>query len=344
MAHEAKPHLPGAVLILLAIIAGTKFVETKSWRWAIFCGALCGAAFGMVLSALLGFVILPLMVLLVEMKWSKRLGVLIASALIGIGVYAITNPFVVVHLFGNPQMLRSNLGNSSAMYQAPFTFGGFINAIELIAAGATPVLAIVGIVGVILIVRRRLSAAWLIGGVWLLVLVQFVLLATGKPGEYARFALLPDIALGIAAVVLIGSISERGIRYLLLAILCISTGIWGAGYVWGFLRDSIPRTTRIIVAERVAGYKNSIKTIAVDAEPAPYSFPPANLFDLKIVLTGADHQPPAGADIHLRTVDFVGAKAVDSADEYWIRPRLLPTPISWAAKPFRITFLKGVRG
>src|SRR5262249_45070848 len=46
MAHEAKPHLPAAVLILLAIIAATKFIETGSKRYWALAGALAGAAAG----------------------------------------------------------------------------------------------------------------------------------------------------------------------------------------------------------------------------------------------------------------------------------------------------------
>jgi hypothetical protein len=343
MAHEAKPHLPGAVLELLAIIAATKFVETKRWKWALLSGALCGAAFGMVLSALLGFVVLLMMVLLVEAKWSKRIGVLVASIAIGFGVYAITNPFVVKHLLTDPAMLKSNLGNSSAMYQAPFSARGFGNALNLIGDGATPVLAIVGVCGIVCLIRRGSALAWLLIAASVMVLVQFVLLATGKPGEYARFAILPDIVLAIAAVVLMGKIREVPLRVGGLLSLCLITGVWGAGYVWHFMRDSVDRSTRIIAAERLADYK-SVRTIALDSEPAPYCFPPANLFDLKIVLTPVNHQPPAGADLHITTVDTVGPKSIDSPIEYWIRPRLFSTPISWAAKPYRVTFLKGIGG
>ena len=46
-AHEAKPHLPGAVLMLLAVLSATNYVRTGRRRYWLGAGALCGAAFGM---------------------------------------------------------------------------------------------------------------------------------------------------------------------------------------------------------------------------------------------------------------------------------------------------------
>jgi hypothetical protein len=48
MAHEAKPHLPAAVLMLLAVIAATKHVDTGRIRCWLLASILCGASFGMV--------------------------------------------------------------------------------------------------------------------------------------------------------------------------------------------------------------------------------------------------------------------------------------------------------
>jgi hypothetical protein len=61
MAHEAKPHLAGLSLMLLAILAACRYVETGAAKWWAVAGALCGAAFGMVISSLIIFVILPVM-------------------------------------------------------------------------------------------------------------------------------------------------------------------------------------------------------------------------------------------------------------------------------------------
>lgn len=73
MAHEAKPHLPGAVLMLLAVMEAMRYVETPKRRWWIATGCLCGAAFGMVLAAWPIFVVLPVMTLLRRASWRERL-------------------------------------------------------------------------------------------------------------------------------------------------------------------------------------------------------------------------------------------------------------------------------
>ena len=66
MSHEAKPHLPGAVLMLAAVWQAMRYVEGGRRRdWIGLCVA-CGAAFGMVLSALPIFVLIPLA------EWMRR--------------------------------------------------------------------------------------------------------------------------------------------------------------------------------------------------------------------------------------------------------------------------------
>ena len=42
MAHEAKPHLPGAVLVLLAVLAAARFAETGSRRACLGAGPCAG--------------------------------------------------------------------------------------------------------------------------------------------------------------------------------------------------------------------------------------------------------------------------------------------------------------
>ena len=142
MAHEAKPHLPGAVLMLLAVLAASKYVQTGQRRYWVGAGALCGAAFGMVLSALPVFVILPLMTLLRRpATWRERVVVAMTAGVIGVDVYFLTNPYVLIHLIGRDPVLRSNLGNSSAMYSAGGSAGAVFNAGLLIGEGTSVLLA-----------------------------------------------------------------------------------------------------------------------------------------------------------------------------------------------------------
>ena len=119
MAHEAKPHLPAAVLILLAVIAATKFIDTGLKRYWALAGPRRAAA-GMVLTAVPAMVILPIMCWLRRETWNQRLIILLASVVIAIDVYFITNPYVLIHLLGDRTVLLSNLRNSQAMYQCPY--------------------------------------------------------------------------------------------------------------------------------------------------------------------------------------------------------------------------------
>ena len=180
MAHEAKPHLPGAVLMLLAVLAGARYVETGARRWWIIAGAACGAATGMVLSSAPIFIILPVMIVFRAMiatkltpaplaappagrvpaasprdatpaRQSTRPGLLIArlagSILIGAVVYFATNPYVAINLVFNRAVLASNLGNTGAMFTAHLSFAGALNGLRWIALGTSPVIAIAGVLG-----------------------------------------------------------------------------------------------------------------------------------------------------------------------------------------------------
>ena len=60
-AHEAKPHLAGAVLSLAAILPAGRYVSTGRRRWAVLAGVLCGAAAGVVLSGASAFVVVVAM-------------------------------------------------------------------------------------------------------------------------------------------------------------------------------------------------------------------------------------------------------------------------------------------
>ena len=112
MAHEAKPHLPGAVLVLLTIAAAAKYIELGKRRCAIIAGALAGAALGMILTGVVAFSVLAAMGVSRREKRISNLALAIVAAIV---VYAITNPFVVFNAIARPQLLRSNLGNTAEM-------------------------------------------------------------------------------------------------------------------------------------------------------------------------------------------------------------------------------------
>jgi hypothetical protein len=356
MAHEAKPHLPGAVLMLLAVLAAATYVQSGKAGWWITAGALCGAAFGMVVSSLPIFVILPLMALLRRQSWRNRIVVVVAAGVVAVDVYFVTNPYVLVHLIRRDPVLTSNLGNSAAMYRPGGSVDAVVNAAKLIAEGTSPLLAMAGVTGAIVLGYRawrmrkgsspeevaRRAAGLLLAAPAVLVLVQFVALAAGKPGEYGRFAILPDTFLAIeavvAAVTFAGSVS---VRRLTLGALFVTTAVCGAMYLRQFISDSAETTSRLRAAAELAQLPPS-EVIAVEAEPAPYSLPPVNLFTHPIVLlprgAGAAGALESRA-ILVRPVDVPVPMVHDGVRRPLPRSALMgqrafPARISWAGKTF----------
>ena len=322
MAHEAKPHLPGAVLVLLTIIAAARYLETGKRRWVLITGASAGAAFGMILTGVVAFTVLMTMVLLRREKWIANLAIAVIATAV---VYAVTNPFVVFNAIVRPQLLRSNLGNTAEMYHV--SVGGVANALSLVVEGTSPVLTAAGVAGAAFLlassVGRRGGSriGWLIAVPAAFVMIQFVLLATNKPAEYGRFALLIDVSLLIAAFAAVGRVMSDRPRTALAALLVAFTAVGGFPYLRGFVRDCRPVTSRLEAAERLKSLADEgAKTIRVAAEPAPYAVPPVDLFRYQLILPPAKaNAPTVGADVMI-TIDSAHAAA----------------PISWTDGRFAI--------
>ena len=357
MAHEAKPHLPGAVLMLLSILSATNYVRTGKQRYWVGAGALCGAAFGMVLSALPVFIILPVMALLRRQPWRSRITVALAAGVIGVDVYFLTNPYVLLHLVRGDPVLTSNLGNSAAMYKAGGSLDALVNSALLIGEGTSYVLATAGSIGAIALAVRairvrkdrsdaevtRRAAGLLLAAPALLVLAQFIALAAGKPGEYARFGILPDTFLAIEAVVAVATFIKSAMaQRLLLGVLLLSTGLFGANYQLRFLDDSIGPSTRLRGGADLAELPMGT-AIAVAADPAPYCLPPVNLFDRNIVLVPRPFTPAPRAfgepTVLVQPIDAPRRHWLDEG--WWLVPREEswfdagpPTLMSWAGKRF----------
>ncbi|HSW46996.1 MAG TPA: glycosyltransferase family 39 protein [Phycisphaerae bacterium] len=367
MAHEAKPHLPAAVLMLLAILAAMRYVDTGRARWWAVTAVICGAAFGMVLSALPIFVLLPVMLIVRRVSWEVVFTKTVFGGLIGVFIYLLTNPYIPVNLLTNREVLRSNFGNSLAMYEVSRLGEGFANAAWLVAEGTSPILAVVGAGGALwlgirsLIRRKQMDGTaggaasrplgWLLAAPVLVILLQFVALAAGKPGEYGRFAVLPDIALGIAAIVAVRSrirSAAHGVVPMLL--LIIMTGSASSEYLFGFTRDATHRNSRMQTAWQLQAYLDSgARTLGIVAEPAPYCLPPVDLFRWRILLLppDADAETIRAIDVLVRpwgTRPFGPAEAL--ASHRSDPPTLLELdtrPIGWADKRFDVQVRKRTR-
>jgi hypothetical protein len=270
----------------------------------------------MVLWGVVSFVLF--VVLAVITKKPRLVGV---ATMVALAIYGVSNPYVVYHLARDPGVLLSNLGNTSAMYHVGGGGLPVLNGIRLSAAGTGPLLFVAGVVASIRLVWRRSSAGILLGAVAMAAAIPYLILSSEKIGEYGRFALLPDMALLIAAIVGCGRWGRPGWRVGILAATCL----YGGFYLAGFVRDCGPwrQTSRGIAAlELQRQLSDQQSSLALYADPAPYCLPPVDLDQWEIWRLPAGGIPVQG--VLIRPVD-----ALDILD-----PR--QTPLSWADKRFEI--------
>ena len=442
MAHEGKPHLPGAVLMLAAVYFAMRSYRSKTgWKagptdWWLMC-ICCGAALGMVLSALPVFVLIPLVAWLdrgqkVEKskpRWNRDLrsrkveieaagnrqpparrdlrqatggadttpadpsrarkeatpdpsrareeavgsqqyrarkeadpnqyrdrqgadssaiGSFIARTLSGVAiaaaVYLITNPYIVINALTNRDILRSNFGNSLAMYEVARIGEGFTRVLELTAEGATWPIVIFGFIAAALMIKRKKWNALPLAIVALVFFLQFVLIGAGKPGEYGRFGIFTNTALAIgAAVVCIPRINsgDQPIRRIMTIILVLAVGWSGSGYLQNFVADIGEENSRMRIAEVASRWTQDVlargerPAFAVRAEPAPYCFPPIDFARADVALP----RSPEGRKqisseqkwISLGTTDKTRRSAPRSEGSSGLLPRgdLDPRKVCW---------------
>ncbi|UCF33814.1 MAG: glycosyltransferase family 39 protein [Phycisphaerales bacterium] len=395
MAHEGKPHLPGAVLMLLAVLfamrhlsrlGDSELIRQARRDWWLMC-LCCGAAFGMVLSSLPIFVLIPL---IAWIKWrgasdaassqasSRELrptfalghavletagGVIIASL-----VYLVTNPYILINVFANREVLKSNFGNSLAMYEMARMAEGFIRVVELAVEGSTLPIVALGVCAVIVGVVRRNPHMWPLVVPAAVFFLQFVAIGAGKPGEYGRFVIFFSTAFAIGTACLLIRTEARlgpALNWIVGAIVVLWVTLGAMEHLRNFALDRSPRGTRIRAAETIAKFiedaqRDGVRpAIAVAAEPGPYCCPPMDFRKVDLVLHPGIQNParqhPGGLpDLPLvRPVDLCIERsdggpaapgdpmAVKSEDSCFRRLglRLGETPISWANKPIEITGL-----
>jgi hypothetical protein len=340
-AHEAKPHLPGVVLTLLAVMSAGRYVRVGGGRPATLMGLACGAAISMVPSALPVVLVVPVAAMLRAEGWGVRVRSVAAAAAVTVGVYVLTNPYVPINAVRRPELLKSHFSNSADFYR----FGGWDalpNAATLLGAGMSPVLAVLGLAAASAVafrLRRKdgvagesRSLAILLGVPAVVGLLQFIVFAGGQPGDYGRFALLPAVALGLAAVCVAGQGARQSqLRLFLIGAILLTTLAAGAVYVAGFARDARERTTRLEVAEELEAIGGrGFAGLAAPTEPAPFSLPPVDLWKWRIEL------PPRGSPV-AAPPDGVSVRPLDVTGDTWVHQWLSPR-LSWASKSFAIDF------
>jgi hypothetical protein len=357
-AHEAKPHLAGAALVLLSVLAAVKYVESGARKWIIITGVVCGLATGMVLTSAVGLVVIPLMAVLRPEKWGTRLKIIFLAGGIAVLVYCVTNPYVPINLLRNPKVLRANLsalGQAKAIVGKSSDVGALRNARRLIADGGSVVGGVIGLTALLVLIgnrawwseRKRRNATILIGVPAALVLIQVTLLAAGKPGEFGRLFILPDVALVLAALVLVSSMGGRVWGLPLMLAMVGLVGFQGLAYWSGFVEDAhaVESSSRRVAARRLDElWGGGARTLAVRADPAPYCLPPVDVTRWKVLLLPTDWQAVNAADwpdVIVSAVDEIGVEGEVVGTPYvrlfcgggwpWLKTR-----ISWADKPFEI--------
>jgi len=347
-AHDAKPHLMGLALTLIAIDLAVAATGMNRPRGLIGVGVFCGLAVGSVLAAAPAVVLLPVATWHLQ---SRRAGALFFGVVAALGAYAVTNPYVIIHLcggLGGWALLRANLANTAAMYHPAYWAGGVAaNALWLVSEGTGRWIALIGVIAVLggfarialgrTPAHENLNIGLLIGLPAVAAFVAFVIFAGGKPPEYGRFALLIDTALVIAAVS--GLQRLRFTRGFWLVALLVAQLVAGGSYTSACVDDARGQGTRFAAARELAALQRSGQTrLVIFAEPAPYCLPPVNLFDWNIELSARDQTPESVTwGVAVMPADHAAA-----AERPALSRRLLGLfvdpdhPLTWADKPFAV--------
>jgi hypothetical protein len=324
-AHEAKPHLPGAVLALWAVLPAERYVRTG--RGLKRSGLLAGLAAGMVPTMAVAFLV-PATAWLIrtlsrsrskELQTGGYLSVktlpLIAAIGVGLLAYAMTNPYVVLNALTDPAVLMGNADNTTRHYT--LSAGGILSALRLWAEAAGWPIALLafGLPFAVVRVRRLRRPALLILPSAVVMWVFFVLTADGRPPDHARFAILPAVAATVIAVLAMKA-RQRILRLgdirrgSLLALLLLPGMIAGGGYWWKYV--SAVRGTPHMLRSATTLEQVDPGELTLWADPAPAFVPPFDLwkFEATVVETDADLTPldvgwnMSWADRRVRTPGF----------------------------------------
>jgi len=356
MSHEGKPHLPGAVLMLLAVWLAMRFIDSRRARdWWLMC-ICCGAAVGMVLSSW------PIVVLIPLIAWITRARTgngdptqnqgpsVLARSLLGlvvsIAVYFVTNPYVLINAFTNRDVLRSNFGNSLGMYEIARVGEGFIRVLQLTVEGATPPVVVIGLITTIAAMKRRNATIVPLLVTAAVFSLQFVMIGAGKPAEYGRFSILTNTALAIATACATGH--RRKNPAITWAVSTLTVGwlvISGGAYLWNFRLDEVGVGSRIQLAKAVASADRlredeNNPIVAMLSDPAPYNCPPMDFRRARVWLQSSPREIVILKDqggFLLRTLDDCPSNWLPDSPSSPVTRHGWITPISWANKPFATT-------
>ena len=279
LTHEAKPHLPAAVLTLWAVYVGIRYMQRPSGGRLVGLSLLSGLAVGMVLAALSALSVIVVASFAARPTAGRMLGRLGGGFALAALAYLACNPYVAINVFQNPELLRQNFGNTGGMYSLGSVVDGAANVGRLVMEGAGPLLALAAILPIFGLAHRRTRGRLLMLGVpALLGLAWMIAVGANQPGEFGRFAVFADVVLLLAVAVEISRIGRRSriAGGLTLLIFVCGTGFFGLRYLQQFRLDSTANGTR---REAAAWLATSLATepgatIGFAREPAPFAVPP----------------------------------------------------------------------
>lgn len=235
---------------------------------------------------------------LARKKRAPRSRVLLGAGVVGLVTFCVLNPYLLYNVLFNRESLASNLSNSTAMYRIGRVSEGAATVLDLLVEGVGWGALLLGVaVGAACAVGRwRETCVVMAPALGMVVLCA--LIGAGKPGEFARFLLLPALVLCVGAAVGVTWLAQRrswvGLVAAALVVLSMST----FRYVRAFAADargvdeSRRRAAEFLRAEMQPG-----DGIALLDEPAPYATPPVDLTRTVLMLlpreTGAGVPPSA---------------------------------------------------
>lgn len=317
---EAKPHLPAACMILWATLSALDYHARRRARDAWRLGLQAGYAAGLVLTGLAAAILWPVLALARRrLAWSE-VRVLVAAAAVGVGVCVLMNPYALHNTLTGRGALRSNLANSLAMYedQAARAGVGALRVGELLIEGAGVGVPVLGLVGLILLARRRLAASAIAAAAGVAMLALCVFLAADKPAEFARFLILPVLLLSCAAAWCLAAIGRRRAWLGGLAVVLVLLTMRTPAYLRAFITDARGVTeSRLQAGQFLAQCLGPDDVIGVLQEPAPYAVPPLDFAHRRVVLLPL--APPkwlVEADLPTWLV-FTADDAGDQRDAWW---------------------------
>lgn len=312
-AHEAKPHIAALSLALWAAAAGVQYLRRGTVLWLVVCTVLAAGSFGaLVLYAFAGLIPLSALVaryylvrpIVADGGNTRRFTLVSRVPLVLLGflaVYALTNPYVLVHLLSNRPLLFGQLGNSASMYShGNDLVAGFQTGFVLLVSLSPTVLLVFPALGLMLKDKRAPAHAYILAAPVVAMLITFVALAGvngGKPGEFARFGLL----IASTGVLGVAYLSPRFTRPLALPIAALLFHLlMSIPEILSYISDAGPNASRLTTAQIIASVDTP--AIGVYAEPAPYNMPPVDLWKTNLVLLPHSaapefqgivlHQPP----------------------------------------------------